>query len=69
MDFHDLADRLAEVRGRIEAAVSRGGHGQHVTIVAVTKTHGADAVEAAYAPDCTMWVRIACRKRARRWMR
>jgi pyridoxal phosphate enzyme (YggS family) len=49
MDFHDLADRLAEVRGRIEAAVSRGGHGQHVTLVAVTKTHGADAVEAAYA--------------------
>ena len=48
MHFQDLADRLAEVQGRIEAAVSRGGHGQRVTIVAVTKTHGPDAVEAAY---------------------
>jgi len=43
-----LAGRLAEVRERIGAAVARGGHGQQVTIVAVTKTHGADAVAAAY---------------------
>jgi pyridoxal phosphate enzyme (YggS family) len=44
-----LAERVAEVRGRIEQAVSRGGHGQQVTIVAVTKTHGPEAVSAAYA--------------------
>src|SRR5262245_36061204 len=48
MPFPDLPDRLAEVRGRIEAAVKRGGHGQAVRIVAVTKTHGPDAVEAAW---------------------
>ena len=44
----DLARRVAEVRQRIDAAVARGGHGQRVTIVAVTKTHGPEAVEAAY---------------------
>jgi len=48
MPFPDLPDRLREVRDRIEAAVRRGGHGQQVTIVAVTKTHGPDAVEAAW---------------------
>jgi len=48
MPVQDLARRVAEVRARIDAAVRRGGHGQRVTIVAVTKTHGPDAVEAAY---------------------
>ena len=48
MPFGDLAGRLAEVRGRIEAAVVRGGHGQRVTVVAVTKTHGPEAVTAAW---------------------
>ena len=48
MNFPDLAARLAEVRGRIEAAARRGGFGQQVTIVAVTKTHGPEAVRAAY---------------------
>jgi pyridoxal phosphate enzyme (YggS family) len=48
MPFPDLTDRLAEVRARIDAAVQRGGHGQAVRIVAVTKTHGPDAVTAAY---------------------
>jgi hypothetical protein len=43
-----LADRVAEVRERIAAAVSRGGHGQQVGIVAVTKTHGPEAVQAAW---------------------
>lgn len=47
MPFSDLPDRVAEVRGRIAAAVARGGHGQAVTLVAVTKTHGPDAVVAA----------------------
>jgi PLP dependent protein len=44
----DLAARVAEVRERVAAAVARGGRGQRVTIVAVTKTHGPDAVAAAW---------------------
>lgn len=47
MAFSDLPDRVAEVRERIAAAVRRGGHGQAVTLIAVTKTHGPGAVEAA----------------------
>src|SRR4051812_20412140 len=49
MPFQDLPDRLAEVRQRVADAVRRGGHGQEVTIIAVTKTHGPDAVEAAFS--------------------
>ena len=48
MPFFDLPDRLREVHARIAAAKDRGGHGQTVTIVAVTKTHGPDAVQAAW---------------------
>jgi len=48
MQSVDIADRVSEVRQRIGDATARGGHGQAVTIVAVTKTHGADAVEAAW---------------------
>ncbi len=48
MAFPDLPDRLAEVRARIAEAVRRGGRGQSVRLVAVTKTHGPDAVEAAW---------------------
>lgn len=48
MPFSDLPDRLREVRGRIAAAVQRGGHAQQVIIVAVTKTHGPDAAMAAW---------------------
>ena len=48
MRFSDLPERLREVGGRIDAAAQRGGHGQRVTIVAVTKTHGPDAVEGAF---------------------
>ena len=47
MPFHDLAARLADVRQRIAAAATRG-QGQEVRIVAVTKTHGIDAVRAAW---------------------
>jgi PLP dependent protein len=47
MPFPDLRDRLREVQDRISAAASHGGHGQTVRIVAVTKTHGPDAVQAA----------------------
>jgi hypothetical protein len=48
MPFPDLPDRLREVRDRIDAAVRRGGRGQAVRIIAVTKTHGPDAVQAAW---------------------
>lgn len=48
MHFLDIADRVSEVRQRIGAAVARGGHSQNVTIIAVTKTHGVQAVEAAW---------------------
>jgi len=47
MRFSDLPERLREVRDRIDAAVQRGGHQQRVTVVAVTKTHGPEAVDAA----------------------
>lgn len=49
MAFADLDSRVQDVRGRIEAARLRGGHAQRVRLIAVTKTHGADAVEAAVA--------------------
>jgi PLP dependent protein len=48
MSFQDLGARLAEVGDRVAAAAARGGHGQRVTIIAVTKTHGPDAVNAAW---------------------
>lgn len=48
MPFPDLADRVAEVRGRIAEAAARGGHRQPVTIIGVTKTYGPDAVVAAW---------------------
>jgi PLP dependent protein len=49
MPFPELAERVREVRERIEEARVRGGHGQTVRLIAVTKTHGADAVDAAAA--------------------
>jgi pyridoxal phosphate enzyme (YggS family) len=48
MLFQDLGARLAEVGDRVAAAVARGGHGQRVTLIAVTKTHGPEAVHAAW---------------------
>ena len=53
MPFPDLAERVAAIRDRIAAAVERGGHGQNVAIVAVTKSHGPEAVSAAYAAGLT----------------
>lgn len=47
MPFEDLPARVAAVRDRIASAVAKGGHGQQVVIVAVTKTHGVEAVRAA----------------------
>ena len=48
MAFPGLSERVADVRARIAESVARGGHGQQVTIVAVTKTHGPEAARAAY---------------------
>ncbi|MEO7964757.1 MAG: YggS family pyridoxal phosphate-dependent enzyme [Gemmatimonadaceae bacterium] len=48
MPFSGLPERLDEINRRINAAIDRGGHGQQVAVVAVTKTHGADAVRAAW---------------------
>jgi len=48
MAFPGLSERVADVQARIAESVARGGHGQHVTIVAVTKTHGPEAARAAY---------------------
>lgn len=53
MPFSELPGRVAEVQSRIAAARQRGGHGQDVRLIAVTKTHGADAVEAAAAAGLT----------------
>lgn len=43
-----LTERLAEVRAHIAAAVARGGRNQAVVLVAVTKTLGAETVQAAF---------------------
>jgi pyridoxal phosphate enzyme (YggS family) len=53
MLFPELPARVAETRERIDAAAKRGGHGQSVTLVAVTKTHGPEAVHAAYGAGIT----------------
>lgn len=48
MDFPALPDRLARVRDVVAACQLRAGHHHAVCIVAVTKTHGAEAVRAAW---------------------
>jgi pyridoxal phosphate enzyme (YggS family) len=48
MPFQDLPSRLAAVQEQIERAQARGGHGQPVTVVAVTKTYGPEAPLAAW---------------------
>ena len=48
MPYQDLRDRVSQVRERIAEAARRGGQSQQVTIVAVTKTHGPDAAQAAW---------------------
>jgi uncharacterized pyridoxal phosphate-containing UPF0001 family protein len=55
MHFPTLPERVAEIRGLVAAAVTRGGHGQSVKLVAVTKNHGPEAAIEAWAagvPDC-----------------
>ena len=48
MPFPGIGERVQEVRERISEAVERGGHGQAVRIVAVTKTYGPDAATEAW---------------------
>jgi pyridoxal phosphate enzyme (YggS family) len=48
MPFSDVPERVAEIRDKIALAVARGGHAQTVCLIAVTKTHGPEAVEAAW---------------------
>src|SRR5690606_29328246 len=53
MDFQVVVERVAEIRSGIADAVKRGGHGQSVRVIAVTKTHGPEAVLAAAAAGIT----------------
>jgi uncharacterized pyridoxal phosphate-containing UPF0001 family protein len=53
MDFQGLGSRLASVRDRIRLHQARGGWNHPVRIVAVTKTHGPEAVRAALAAGLT----------------
>ena len=48
MTFPGIEERVQEVRERISEAVRRGGHGQTVRIVAVTKTYGPEAAAMAW---------------------
>ena len=48
MPFSELRERVAEIQDRIRDATARGGHGQRVRIVAVTKTFGPEAPRAAW---------------------
>src|SRR5438034_8885755 len=53
MNFPDLAGRLALVRDRIRQHQARAGWTHEVRIVAVTKSHGPEAIRAAVAAGLT----------------
>lgn len=53
MSFPGLGERVAAIRAEIAEAVRRGGRGQDVRLIAVTKTHGPDAVTAAFNAGIT----------------
>jgi hypothetical protein len=53
MDYSALPERVASVRETIARQQQAGGWSHPVTIVAVTKTHGAEAVRAAAAAGLT----------------
>jgi pyridoxal phosphate enzyme (YggS family) len=53
MPYPDLPQRVAEVRARIAERQARAGWTHPVTIIAVTKTHPAEAVRAAAAAGIT----------------
>ena len=48
MPFPGIGERVNEVRERISDAVRRGGHGQTVQIVAVTKTYEPESASAVW---------------------
>lgn len=50
---NEVAERVAAVRGRIADAMRRSGRTDEVTLVAVTKTHGPEAVAAAWQAGVT----------------
>jgi hypothetical protein len=54
MEFPGLADRLGQIRGAIQARQRASGLSQPVSIVAVTKGHGPDAVRAAATVGLTI---------------
>lgn len=54
MDFPALPEHLASVRADIAAAQAKGGWTHPVRIVAVTKTHGPEAVRAAVNAGLTL---------------
>lgn len=54
MDFPELPARLAAVRATITAGQAKGGWTHPVRIVAVTKTHGPEAVRAALDAGLTV---------------
>ena len=47
------ATTVAESLGRVRERIASAGGDQHVTVLAVTKGFGADAIEAALAAGCT----------------
>jgi pyridoxal phosphate enzyme (YggS family) len=53
MGFQGLGERVAAIRAEIAEAVRRGGQGQEVRLIAVTKTHGPEAVTAAFESGIT----------------
>ena len=53
MDYPSLSERVASVRETIARHQQAGGWSHPVTIVAVTKTHGAEAVRAAATAGLT----------------
>ena len=53
MEFSGLAGRLAQVRETIAARQAAAGWHHPVTIIAITKTHGVEAVRAAFAAGIT----------------
>ncbi len=53
MPYAALGDRLDEVRARIDEHQRKGGWSHRVRVVAVTKTHGPEAVRAAVAAGLT----------------
>lgn len=53
MGFPGLNERVVAIRAEIADAVRRGGHGQAVRLIAVTKMHGPDAVTAAWDAGIT----------------